>query len=256
MSASARPPCRSSCRSAPRRLPRHRSTCSRCRRITYGRRPRRPDRGRRDPGRPGRARRDRRDKLVEALAETDDEIARSLPRGRDGRRRDAAARAARGTLAGKIIPVLCGSALKNKGVQPMLDAVIEYLPSPLDVPPVIGTDPRRRAAGDAPRRSGPSRSPRSPSRSSPIPSSGKLAFFRVYSGTLEDRLVRLQRDQGPEGADRAADRAARQPPRGDRVGQRRRHRRGGRPQEHLHRRHAVRRGQADHPRERSPSPSR
>ena len=48
----------------------------------------------------------------------------------------------RGTLAVKIIPVLCGSSFRNKGVQPMLDAVIDYLPSPLDLPPVTGTDPK------------------------------------------------------------------------------------------------------------------
>ena len=83
-----------------------------------------------------------RDKLVEALADLDDEIAH---RFLEGETVDAASlrRALRaGTLSAKIIPVLCGSALKNKGVQPMLDAVIEYLPSPLDVPAVIGTDPR------------------------------------------------------------------------------------------------------------------
>jgi elongation factor G len=89
-----------------------------------------------------------------------------------------------GTLEYKIVPVLCGSALKNKGVQPMLDAVIDYLPSPLDVPPVTGRDPR---SGDE--------STRPTDASEPFaalafkiaadPFVGKLAFFRVYSGTLK-----------------------------------------------------------------------
>ncbi|HEY3524399.1 MAG TPA: elongation factor G, partial [Candidatus Limnocylindrales bacterium] len=89
-----------------------------------------------------------------------------------------------GTLQYRIVPVLTGSALKNKGVQPMLDAVVDYLPSPLDVPPVIGEDPRNgkevlRTVDD----------------SEPFaalafkiaadPFVGKLAFFRVYSGTLK-----------------------------------------------------------------------
>ena len=47
----------------------------------------------------------------------------------------------RATIAAHLVPVLCGTALKNKGVQPLLDAVVDYLPSPLDVPPVVGIDP-------------------------------------------------------------------------------------------------------------------
>src|SRR5438876_678346 len=88
------------------------------------------------------------------------------------------------TIAGKLIPVLNGSALKNKGVRPLLDAVIDYLPSPLDIPPVMGTNPRTGAE-----------EVRHPDPKEPFcalafkivtdPFVGKLAFIRVYSGTLK-----------------------------------------------------------------------
>jgi elongation factor G len=88
-----------------------------------------------------------------------------------------------GTLANQLVPVLCGSAFKNKGVQPLLDAVIDYLPSPLDVPPVTGTDMK-----------GLEELARPPDDKAPFaalafkimsdPYVGKLTYFRVYSGTL------------------------------------------------------------------------
>ncbi len=88
-----------------------------------------------------------------------------------------------GTLANQLVPVLCGSAFKNKGVQPMLDAVIDYLPSPLDVPPVTGTDMKGLEELERP-----------PDDKAPFaalafkimsdPYVGKLTYFRVYSGTL------------------------------------------------------------------------
>ncbi len=88
------------------------------------------------------------------------------------------------TIAGKLVPILCGSALKNKGVRPLLDAVIDYLPSPLDIPPVTGTNPRTDA--EEVRHADPTE---------PFcalafkivtdPFVGKLAFIRVYSGTLK-----------------------------------------------------------------------
>ena len=68
------------------------------------------------------------------------------------------------TIANEIVPMLCGTAFKNKGVQAMLDAVIDYLPSPVDIPPVKGENEKRRA-GHAQRRSTTSRSPASRSRS-------------------------------------------------------------------------------------------
>jgi elongation factor G len=125
-----------------------------------------------------------RDKLVEALADLDDEIAH---RFLEGETVDAASlrRALRaGTLSAKIIPVLCGSALKNKGVQPMLDAVIEYLPSPLDVPAVVGTDPRN--GQQVTRHADPAEPFAALAfKIAADPFVGKLAFFRVYSGSLK-----------------------------------------------------------------------
>jgi elongation factor G len=125
-----------------------------------------------------------RDKLVEAVADLDDEIAHRFLEGQEV---DAATlrRALRaGTLASRIIPVLCGSALKNKGVQPMLDAVIEYLPSPLDVAAVIGIDPRN--GQQVTRHTDPAEPFAALAfKIAADPFVGKLAFFRVYSGTLK-----------------------------------------------------------------------
>ena len=124
-----------------------------------------------------------REKMIEALADLDDDIAHKFLEGEEIGA-DELRRAIRvGTLAYKIVPVLTGSALKNKGIQPMLDAVIDFLPSPLDVPPVTGRDARGEEVT------------RSTDPSEPFtalafkiaadPFVGKLAFFRVYSGTLK-----------------------------------------------------------------------
>jgi elongation factor G len=89
----------------------------------------------------------------------------------------------KGTLAFEFVPVLCGSAFKNKGVQPMLDAVVEYLPSPLDVPPTVGVDPKteepieRKASEDEPFSALAFKIVADPY--------GKLTYFRIYSGKLE-----------------------------------------------------------------------
>jgi elongation factor G len=124
------------------------------------------------------------EKLVEALADHDDAIAHSYLEGEEiaPERLIAALRAA--TLAYQIVPVLCGSALKNKGIQPMLDGVIDYLPSPLDVPAVTGTDPR---TGETVERHTDDAEPFSALafKIAADPYVGKLAFFRVYSGTLK-----------------------------------------------------------------------
>ncbi len=125
-----------------------------------------------------------REKMVEALADLDDDIAHKYLEAEDIGA-DELRRALRaGTLAYRIVPVLCGSALKNKGVQPMLDAVIDYLPSPLDVPAVSGTDPR--SGEELTRETDPS-APFSALafKIAADPFVGKLAFFRVYSGTLK-----------------------------------------------------------------------
>jgi len=87
------------------------------------------------------------------------------------------------TLSGELVPILCGSAFKNKGVQPLLDAVIDYLPSPLDVPPVRGSDPK---SGDHMERTADDKQPFAALAFKIMsdPYVGKLTYFRVYSGTL------------------------------------------------------------------------
>ncbi|MEP7083016.1 MAG: elongation factor G, partial [Chloroflexota bacterium] len=125
-----------------------------------------------------------REKMIEAVADLDDDIAHKFLEGEQIGADELRRALRRGTLAYQIVPVLTGSALKNKGVQPMLDAVIDYLPSPLDVPPVTGTDPR---TGEEIQRT---RDPNEPFAALAFkiavdPFVGKLAYFRVYSGTLK-----------------------------------------------------------------------
>ncbi|HEY7451886.1 MAG TPA: elongation factor G [Candidatus Limnocylindria bacterium] len=124
------------------------------------------------------------DKLVEALADLDDDIAHAYLEGQSIPSADLRRALRAGTLAYAIVPVLCGSALKNKGIQPMLDSVIEYLPSPLDVPPVTGTDPRTHE--QVVRHTDPTEPFAALAfKIAADPFVGKLAFFRVYSGTLK-----------------------------------------------------------------------
>ncbi|MER7280347.1 elongation factor G [Dactylosporangium sp. NPDC000244] len=125
-----------------------------------------------------------RDKLLETLAETDDDIMVRYLDGDTFDVKELKAAIRKATIAGKLNPVVCGSAFKNKGVQPMLDAVVEFLPSPLDIPAIegIATD------GETPLL-------RKPSTSEPFSGLafkiqtdkhlGKLTYVRIYSGTLE-----------------------------------------------------------------------
>jgi elongation factor G len=125
-----------------------------------------------------------RDVLVEAVAEVDDALTHKFLEGEELTVDEIRHGLRLGTLQYRIVPVLTGSALKNKGIQPMLDAVVEYLPSPLDVPPVIAEDPRTHAEVL-----------RTVDDSEPFsalafkiaadPFVGKLAYFRVYSGSLK-----------------------------------------------------------------------
>ena len=91
----------------------------------------------------------------------------------------------KGTIACKLHPVLVGSSYKNKGVQELLDAVVDYLPSPLDCPPVKGTDPK---SGDDLERSSSAKEPFAALafKIQTDPYVGKLTYFRVYSGSLEN----------------------------------------------------------------------
>src|SRR4051794_39472615 len=136
-----------------------------------------------------------RNRLIEAVAETDDELTHKYLEGEEFTVEEIRRGLRLGTLQSKIVPVLTGSALKNKGIQPMLDAVIDYLPSPLDVPPVIGLDPR---SGNELLRTVDDKEPFSALvfKIAADPFVGKLAFFRVYSGTLKSGSYVLNATKG------------------------------------------------------------
>jgi elongation factor G len=133
--------------------------------------------------------------LIEAVADMDDELTTKYLEGEELRLAEVKRGLRLGTLTTKIIPVLTGSALRNKGIQKVLDAVVDYLPSPLDVPPMIGVDPKSNAEVL-----------RTPDDSEPFsalafkiaadPFVGKLAFFRVYSGTLKSGSYVLNTTKG------------------------------------------------------------
>ena len=129
--------------------------------------------------------------LIDAVAEFDDELMETYLSDESAVTPEMIRRALRaGTLADAITPVLLGSAFKNKGVQPLLDAVVDYLPSPLDVPPVQGIDPKseeeetRPASGEAPFSA-------LVFKVMSDPFVGKLTYFRVYSGQVKagDRVL-------------------------------------------------------------------
>ncbi|MQA78295.1 MAG: elongation factor G [Streptosporangiales bacterium] len=131
------------------------------------------------------AARDWRDKLVETISENDDEMMELYLEGREPDVDQLAAAIRRATIGAKVTPVLCGTAFKNKGVQPLLDAVIDYLPSPIEVGAVHG----RELRGDDP-----DELTREPSDDEPLSvlafkimsdqHLGKLTYVRVYSGRL------------------------------------------------------------------------
>ncbi|MBK7330264.1 MAG: elongation factor G [Dehalococcoidia bacterium] len=125
-----------------------------------------------------------RDKLIEGIGNVDDQIAISYLEGHDIGIHELKTAIRRATLLSLAVPVLCGSALKNKGVQLMLDAVVDYLPSPIDIPPVKGTDPKR---GGEVERSVSDQEPLSAIAFKIVtdPFVGRLAYIRVYSGVLK-----------------------------------------------------------------------
>lgn len=124
-----------------------------------------------------------RSKMVEQIVEHDDELMGMYLEGNEPTVEQLKPIIRKATLAGKVFPVFCGSSLKNKGVQPVLDAVIDYLPSPIDIPSVKGTDPKtdevltREAKDNAPLAA-------LVFKIVADPYVGRLAYFRVYSGTL------------------------------------------------------------------------
>jgi elongation factor G len=124
-----------------------------------------------------------RDILVERVAETDDHLTTLYLEGQHISEADLVAGLRRATISAHLVPVLCGSALKNKGVQPMLDAVVDYLPSPLDVPPVSGIDPvSGLQVACLPDDMAPFAALAFKIVSDPYV--GRLTYFRVYSGYM------------------------------------------------------------------------
>ena len=125
-----------------------------------------------------------REKLLEALAETDDELMEKYLGGEELTEDEICSAIRKATIACQICPVTCGSSFKNKGVQPMLDAVVAYMPAPTDIPDIKGTNPEtgeedsRPSSDDAPFAA-------LAFKIMADPFVGKLAFFRVYSGTLD-----------------------------------------------------------------------
>jgi len=140
--------------------------------------------------------REQRDILVEKLAEEDDQLMHVYLEGRNASAADIKAALRRATLAGKVVPVLCGTALKNKGIQQLLDAIVNYLPSPLDVPAVEGTDPE---TGEVASRPGSEDAPFSALAFKVVsdPFVGRLVYLRIYSGKAEGgtRLLNSARDE-------------------------------------------------------------
>ncbi|OUL32520.1 translation elongation factor G [Nostoc sp. T09] len=123
-----------------------------------------------------------RTKLIEAVAETDDNLMTKYFEGEELTEAEIQTALRKGTVAGTIVPVLCGSAFKNKGVQLMLDAVVDYLPAPIDVPPIQGTLPN----GDTVERRADDNEPLSALAFKIMADPyGRLTFVRVYSGVLK-----------------------------------------------------------------------
>lgn len=138
----------------------------------------------------------RRDEMLEGIAEVDDQMLISYVEHHDVNTLELKKAIRRATIAGLVTPVLCGAALRNKGVQPLLDAVLDYLPSPVEVPPVTGTDPKTGEEVE-----------RAPNDDEPFsalafkvvadPYVGRLVYFRVYSGVAKQgaMILNTARDQ-------------------------------------------------------------
>jgi elongation factor G len=136
------------------------------------------------------------DRLIETISENDEEMMELYLEGATPNEEQLNAAIRRATVAGRVTPVMCGSAFKNKGVQPMLDAIVEYLPSPLDIPGVVGLE-----VGSEDREV-----VRQPDPAEPFAALafkimsdqhlGKLTYIRIYSGTLESGTAVLNSTKG------------------------------------------------------------
>jgi len=124
------------------------------------------------------------DKLVEAAAEMDDDVLKKYFEGEEITIEELKRSIRKGCIENKIVPVICGTSYKNKGVQKLLDAVVDYMPSPLDIPPIKGVDPEsgeetvRHTSDDEPFSA-------LAFKIATDPFVGKLCYFRVYSGTVD-----------------------------------------------------------------------
>ena len=125
-----------------------------------------------------------RDKLLEAVSDFDDEIMELYLGGEEVPADMIRSAIRRATCAVKMVPVTCGTSYKNKGIQKLLDAIVDYMPSPLDVPAIEGTDPK---TGETKTREADDNAPFSALAFKIMsdPYVGKLSFFRVYSGSIE-----------------------------------------------------------------------
>ncbi len=186
-----------------------------------------------------------REKMVEAAVELDDDAMTAYLEGKEPDEATLKKLIRKAVITGAFYPVLCGSAFKNKGVQPLLDAVVDYLPSPLDVPPIKGIDPKGNEVV------------RKPDDREPMallafkimddPFVGTITFCRIYSGRLESGtgVINSTKDRRERIGRMLLD--ARQQPRGHQGGLRRRHRGARGPQGGAHRRHALRPAEAGDP---------
>ncbi len=123
-------------------------------------------------------------KLVEAIVENNEELMDKYLGGEEIDIQDLKKELRRAVIANQIVPVLCGSALKNKGVQFLLDAIVEYLPAPSDLPPIVGFDPKDESKKIEIRHSDDEKFTALAFKIATDPYVGKLCFVRVYGGTL------------------------------------------------------------------------
>ncbi len=125
-----------------------------------------------------------REKLIESVAETDEELMMKFLEGEELTKDEIIATIRKQTIKGEMIPMTCGSAYKNKGVQMMLDAIVDFMPSPLDIPAIKGVIPSTEEEAERPADDkGPFAALAFKIMADPYV--GKLAFFRVYSGSIE-----------------------------------------------------------------------
>jgi elongation factor G len=134
--------------------------------------------------------------MVEMIAETDEALTTEYLEGKEIAVEDLKAALRRATISGKLVPVLCGAALKNKGIQAVLDAVVDYLPSPVDIPAVRGTHPDNPAKEEIRRADENEPTAALAFKIVTDPFVGRLAYVRVYSGKLTTGQAYLNTTRG------------------------------------------------------------